>query len=176
MSKIDQKKLVENGELEKVRSQMKTEYETKLAAEADKVAKLQAQYDGEKIGGEFARSKFIADKLAIPAGMVQDSFGKHFKLEGGKLVGFHADGEKIYSKANPGEIASFDEALDIIVSKYPHKDSILKSDQKGGGGAPGGQGGGGGGGGKSLSRSQFDALSPSDKKAYSLKGGVVTDD
>jgi len=176
IGKIDQKKLVENGELEKVRAQMKTEYETKLAEANDKFVKLQAQFDGEKIGGEFARSKFIAEKLAIPAGMVQDSFGKHFKLEGGKLIGVHADGEKIYSKANPGEVANFDEALSIIVERYPHKDSILKSDQKGGSGSPAGQGGGqGGGGNKSLTRAQFEGLDAQQRAEHFAKGGAVVD-
>lgn len=173
---IDQKKLIDAGEVETVKSQMKAEYEKQLLERDDRYTKLESQYNGEKIGGEFARSKFIAEKLMIPPAMVQDSFGKNFKLESGKIVGVFADGEKIYSKANPGELASFDEALSIVVDKYPHRDSILKSDQKGGSGAPGGGSSGGGNGGNTLTRSKFDLLSPSEKREFSIKGGKVSDE
>jgi hypothetical protein len=81
-------------------------------------------------------------KLAIPADMVQARFGNAFKIEDGKVVAYDSQNNKIYSRARPGELADFDEALDVLVDMYPHKDSILKGSGASGGGA--GSGGGGG--------------------------------
>lgn len=44
-------------------------------------------------------------------------------------------GNPIYSRKNPGELADFDEALEIIISQYPHKDSILRGSGASGAGA-----------------------------------------
>ena len=66
--------------------------------------------------------------------MIQATFGKNFQIEGGKVVAVGADGQKIYSRARPGEVADFDEALETLVGGYQHKDSILKGNQSGGGG------------------------------------------
>ncbi|NOM41833.1 DUF6651 domain-containing protein, partial [Klebsiella pneumoniae] len=92
----------------------------------------------EMIGGNFARSKFIADKLAVPADMVQATFGRNLKIEDGKVVAYDAQGQKIFSRARPGELADFDEALETLVSQYPHRDHILKSSDANGGGAQNG--------------------------------------
>src|SRR5690606_10878604 len=67
---LDDKKLVDAGEVEKIKSEVGKVYETKLAEETEKREKLEQQLHAEKIGGGFARSKFIADKLAIPADLV----------------------------------------------------------------------------------------------------------
>ncbi|WVM90955.1 DUF6651 domain-containing protein [Halopseudomonas pachastrellae] len=92
------------------------------------------------MGGAFGRSKMIADKLAIPADLVQARFGQAFKIEDGKTVAYDGNGNKIYSHSRPGEIADFDEALEILVEQYPHRDSILKASGANGGGAPNGGG------------------------------------
>lgn len=108
--------------------------------------KLKEQLYNERIGGSFARSKFIAEKLAVPAGMIQATFGKQFTVDPqGRIVAKDANGKEILSKAKPGELADFDEALETIVGGYEHKAAILKGTGASGGGSHGGGGGGSGG-------------------------------
>lgn len=90
----------------------------------------------KKIGGSFSRSKYIADKLAVPVDMVQATFGQNLKVEEGKVVAYDSQGQKIFSRSRPGELADFDEAIETLVSQYPHRDHILKSSNANGGGAP----------------------------------------
>ncbi len=101
--------------------------------------KLQAELFSEKVGGNFARSKFVQEKLSIPADIAQNFFGQNFKVVDGKLEAYFPTGEKIYSKTRGGELATFDEAIEQLVSSYPNKDHILKG-VGGGGGANGNDG------------------------------------
>jgi hypothetical protein len=132
VANLDDKKLVDAGEVEKVKQAAIASVEEKykpIVAENDK---LKGELHGEKIGGAFARSKFIADKVAVPADIVEARFGKNFKLEDGKVVAYGHDGNKIYSRAKPGEGADFEEALELLVDGYAHKDQILKGTQHSG--------------------------------------------
>lgn len=172
LQSLDQKKLIDAGEVDKVKEEaikaVRAEFEP-VVAERDK---LKSDLYSEKIGGSFSRSKFAAEKLAIPADLVESRFGKHFTVEDGKIVATDGSNNKIYSKARPGELADFDEALEIIVDHYPHRDSILKGDIKPGGGAPQG---GPQGGAKTMSRAAFGQLSPQDQAAKMNEGVAVHD-
>lgn len=117
-------------------------YEPQIQQLTQERDSVQAQLHKELIGGGFARSKFIQEKIAVPADMIQATFGNNFKIEDGKVVAYGVDGQKIYSRTKHGEVADFDEALETLVGGYQHKDSILKGNQSTGGGY-GGQGGGG---------------------------------
>lgn len=157
---LDQKKLIDAGEVEKVKAEIAKGYEEKLSASEKRAADLETALYGEKIGGSFARSKFIADKVAIPADFLQAKFGSNFKIEDGKVVAYGADGNKLYSRAKPGETPDFDEALELLVDAHPTRDSILKGDIRAGGGA---QNNGGGGGKRTMTRAEFSALPPADQ-------------
>lgn len=174
VANLDQKKLVDAGEIEKVKDEIGKAYKTQLDEANTKATTFEKQLYEEKIGGAFSRSKFIGDKLAIPADLVQARFGTAFKIEDGKTVAFDQHGQKIFSRTRPGELADFDEALETLVEQYPHRDHILKGNGANGGGAPNG-GGNGGNGKKTLSRAQFDALDPAGKHAHAVSGGEVTD-
>lgn len=180
VGKLDQKKLIDAGEVDKVRQEISKNYEAKLAEQTQIAEKAQASLAGEIIGGSFARSKFIAEKFAAqgPAAVeiAQALFAKHFTVKDGKLVATGIDGQTIYSPTveRSGQPASFDEALGVLVASYPHKDSILKGEVKNGGGANGG-GGGGGGGGKTMARAEFDKLGPAQAADFMSKGGSLTD-
>lgn len=132
---LDQKKLVDAGEVEKVKEEaikaLKAQYEPVLT-ERDK---LRSDLYAEKIGGAFSRSKTIAEKFAIPADLVQARFGAQFKIEDGKTVAYDQSGNKLFSRSNPGELADFEEALEIIVDQYPYKANILKGSGASGSGA-----------------------------------------
>ena len=134
LKNFDDKKLVDAGEVEKVKAEAIKAVEDKYAPIVQERDAFQSQLHNELIGGGFARSKFIQDNIAVPVDMIQATFGKNFQIEGGKVVAVGADGQKIYSRARPGEVADFDEALETLVGGYQHKDSILKGNQSGGGG------------------------------------------
>lgn len=172
VANLDAKKLVDAGEIEKVKGEISKAFQAQLDEANTKVSTFEKQLYEEKIGGAFSRSKLITDKLAIPADLVQARFGQAFKIEDGKAVAYDSHGNKIYSRVRPGEIADFDEALESLVDQYPHRDSILKSSGQSGSGAMGGNGGGGGK--KTLTRAQFTALSPAEQ-ATAAKEATITD-
>lgn len=159
---LDAKKLIDAGEVEKVRTEINSAWQTKYDAEVSARAALEGAFYSEKIGGAFARSKFIAEKIAVPGDMVQATFGSRFKIEDGQVAAYDQNGQRIYSRAKPGEAADFEEALAIMVDGYPHKDSILKGANNGGGGTRQSQGGTGG---KTMTRAQFDAMAKADPLA-----------
>lgn len=134
LKNFDDKKLVDAGEVEKVKAEAIKAVEDKYAPIVQERDAFQSQLHNELIGGGFARSKFIQDNIAVPVDMIQATFGKSFQIEGGKVVAVGADGQKIYSRARPGEVADFDEALEVLVDGYQHKDSILNGNRSGGGG------------------------------------------
>lgn len=137
VANLDSKKLIDAGEVETVKAEISRAFQAQLDEANTKSQTLEQQLYGEKIGGSFARSKLIAEKLAVPADMVQATFGKAFKIEEGKVVAYDTHGQKIFSRARPGEIADFDEALESLVEAYPHKEHILKGSGANGGGAGG---------------------------------------
>lgn len=125
---------------------------------ADERDSVTSAFHGELIGGGFSRSKFITDKIAVPVDLMQSQFGRNFKVEDNKLVAYGPDGKKIYSRANPGNVAEFDEALEELVNAYPSRDHILKGNIGGGGGAPNSPHLPNGG--KSIARADFLKLAP----------------
>lgn len=171
LKNFDDKKLVDAGEVEKIKLEAIKAVEEKYAPIVQERDAFQSQLHSELIGGGFARSKFIQDNIAVPVDMIQATFGKNFQIENGKVVAVGADGQKIYSRTRPGEIADFDEALETLVGGYQHKDSILKGSQAGGGGFQGNQGGKGGS--KVLSRDQFESLDPTSKAQFAREGGQI---
>jgi hypothetical protein len=152
---------------------------TRSAAEREKAlseqnAKLTASLHNHIIGGIFAGSKFIQDKLAIPADIVQKMFADRFRVdESGKTVALDQNGNPLFSAVRHGEHADPEEALQVMVNSYPHKDSILKGSGASGSGATTSTTNANGK--KSVNRTQFDAMSPADRMAHAKAGGIVTD-
>jgi hypothetical protein len=176
--------LVTAGKVEEIKAAARKAAEDQVAAAAkassEQIAAVTKERDAlqsslydEKIGGAFSRSKFIAEKIAVPPDMVQATFGKAFKVEDGRTVAYDHTGNKIYSRAKPGEIADFDEALETLVENYTYRDNILKGSGSGSGAKT--NGGPGGSGGKSLTRKEFDALPPMDRTAKMRDGFTVVD-
>lgn len=174
LKNLDDKKLVDAGEVEKVKTEAIKAIEAKYAPVVEKMTTLEKALHAEKIGGSFARSKFIADKIAVPPDFVEARFGQNFKLEDGAVVAYDSSGNKLYSKASPGSPASFDEALELLVDAYPHKDSILKGIGGSGSGKQPGNGAAGNGS-KTLSRGEFDKLDPNTQHAKMREGYTLTD-
>lgn len=180
---LDQGQLVTAGKVEEIKAAAKKAAEEQVAAAAkangETIANLTKDRDGlqsalygEKVGGAFSRSKFVTEKVAVPSDMLQAMFGSRFKVEEGKIVGYDAAGNKIYSGAKPGELADFDEALEITVNSYANRDSILKGTGSSGSGARDSAPGAGG---KSMSRAQFEALDPAGKQKAMTDKVALTD-
>ncbi len=173
LKNLDAKKLVDAGEVEKVKLEAIKAIEEKYAPVLAERDGLQKQLISEKIGGSFARSKYIADSLAIPHDLVEARFGSSFKLEDGKVVAYDHQGNKLFSKQNAGEVAGFDEALSLLVGNYPYKDSILKSSGQSGGSAQ--NNGKGSAGAKSIGRGDFEGMAPAAQREFIKSGGALTD-
>lgn len=171
VSNLDHKKLVDAGEVEKVKAEISKAFETKLSESNGKVQTLEQQLYSEKIGGNFSRSKLIAEKLAIPADLVQAKFGQAFKVENGQIVAYDHTGNKIFSRSRPGELADFDESLEALIENYPHKDSILKGSSASGGGASNNPSAGSSGS-KTIQREVYLTKSPAEQASL-IKSGIL---
>lgn len=169
---LDDKKLIDAGEVERVKQETAKAYQTKLDEAAAENEKLRNQYSTEKINAAFAASKFIKDKLAVPPDMVQATFARSFVFKDGQISPVDANGQPIYSDSNPGNVASFDEALEKIVQQYPYRDSILKgSGHSGSGTETPGEGGK-----RTITRKQFESLPPDQQQKYATSKEVqITD-
>lgn len=153
VANLDAKKLIDAGEVEKVKREAQAAVEQKLAevnkTHATEVTKLKDEnasltntYHAEKISSAFNGSTYVAEKLAIPADLVQAQFGKHFKVEDGKIVGYDGSNNKLFSRSKAGENAEFEEAIEILVEAYAHKDKIKMGSGESGTGKKGAGGGG----------------------------------
>lgn len=190
---IDDGRLIDSGKLDEVRGTVAKDYEGRLSAAAQTYQqkedahlaslaamkadneKLTGTLHNEVIGGSFARSNFIKEKLLLPADITQATFGKHFKMEDGKVVATDATGNRIFSRARPGELADFDEAIGTLVDQYPNRDHILRPSGASGSGASASAGSSNGGS-KGIKRSQFDQMNPAEKSAHMRSGAGVSDD
>jgi len=137
---LDQKKLVDAGQVEALKKNLSEAYEKKLAEMQEVVKAKENQIYRLTISSAFASSPFIAEKTTLPPDIAETYFGRHFKVEEGengevRIVGY-INGNPILSREKPGEPAPFEEAIQVIVENYPMKDRILR-------GTPGGSGGSG---------------------------------
>lgn len=158
VSKIDQKKLIDAGRVDEVRAEITKNYETKLAEKAALADKLQSKLHNTTLSHAFAASTFVKERVAVPAEMFQATFGSRVKVdENDRVVAMKADGSgPIYSEKKAGELADLDEAFEIMLKDYPHRDTILKAAPARGSGNGGG--GANPGGGAIITRAQWEAL------------------
>jgi hypothetical protein len=141
------KQMVDAGEVERIKSSAKEGYEALLKEakdsyenalmEKEKAIKLkESQIRDQLVRGAFDRSDFLRDKTYLFPSAAFSYFGDYFTIEekNGKLTAVgKIDDKPIISKANPGEIASPEEAIEILVNRDPQRDRILRTDGAGGG-------------------------------------------
>ena len=171
MRKLDERRLLvathNAGKLDEVRREVTQQLETRIqTAERERNEALQ-QRDNTLLDSAFNASEFARERLAVPVEMVRATFGSRFKVEDGKIVAYDANGSVVYSDKNLGEPATFDEALEKTINGYKYKDTILKAPEAGGTG--GGGGGGARGKGRTLSRADFEALTPVQQAEFAGK-------
>jgi hypothetical protein len=116
-------------DFERARADLQRSYEAKLADIAAAKAKLETDLMRERLKSAFGESDFIKKKMIPPPDMVQAQFGSHFKIEGDSVIAYDEAGNRMLSRARPGEPAGFDEAIEMIVNNYPKKDAIIRGAQ-----------------------------------------------
>lgn len=145
-------------------------YKTKLSEKDAHIYKLE-------VSNRFSSSAFLKDKTIFgeTPDIAEAYFGRHFKIEGGKVVATDANGNQLYSRVRPGEPADFEEAVAILVDTHPKKDHMLKAMGASGSGAQGTADKGTKEKSSVLKRTEFDKLSPADRSEFAKKGGKIED-
>ncbi len=167
VSKLDQKQLIDAGEVDKVRSEIESAFKTQLTEAQTALESANRKVDDMRLSSAFGGSKFVAEHVNAPVDMVRSTFGNNFKVENDTLVPYDANGNKIYSAERPGEVAGFEEGLKILIHSRDDKDSLLLTKPRSGSGNEGG--GGAPGQGKTLSRAEFAALQPHEQAAFAAE-------
>ena len=156
VKKLDAKKLIDAGEVDKLTDQIKQQFSAQMAEKDGALNGLQAKLDSMLIGDVFKSSEFVRDSLAVPRDMFEATFRSNFKVEEGKVVAYGKDGNRLLSKSRAGEYADADEALQLLVEAHPQKDVIIKAQTGSGSGNTGG--GGNRGAGRVISSADFNKL------------------
>lgn len=171
---LDDKKLIDAGEVERVIGEKTKAFQEKLDEANAKNEALENKFNSEKINTAFASSEYIKEKLAVPADMAQATFGKHFVFKEGVMTPVDSAGNTIYSDSNPGDVASFDEALAKVVNSYSHRDSILKGSGHNGSGTR--EPDAGGAGGRKITRAEFESATPTQQQKFATDPDVTITD
>ncbi len=146
VEKLKQVDMAKAGELDKLKAEFQMvadrrlnetiqSYENKLKAVSEKAQDLESRLTKNTIRNHFLNSAFIKANVAVPPDMIEAVFGHRFKVtEDDKVIALGEDGSPMLSEKKLTEVADFEEALELMIKKYPHKDAILKIKQNPGGG------------------------------------------
>lgn len=167
VSKLDANKLVETGEVDKLKAQITEQFQTQLTEKDNALNELKSKYENMIVDNTFANSDFIRNNVAVPVDMFEAKFRNNFKVENGEVVAYGYDGSRLMSKTRAGEYANAEEAMQILAESHPHKDVILKANPANGSGA--GTGGGAIGGGRYMKRTDFEQLPPARQAEIAAK-------
>lgn len=126
VSNLDEGKLVAAADVERAKEEAKRGLTEQLTAAKTATEKLLAGIASDKISLAFAGSEFVKTQLNILPDMAQATFGANYKFENDRITPLDAKGNPIYSKSNPGDVASFEESIAILVDVYPGRDRIMK--------------------------------------------------
>lgn len=163
--------------IETVRTETAKAVEERFKPVVEENGKVKTQLESLLIGQAFQNSTFIKEKIseAVPRDMLQATFAKHVSVKDGKVFAKDASGNDIFSPTRPGEVATFDEALGVIVGQYPGRDAILKGTGANGGGGTGSRPGGafGASGRPVMTRQQLNQLDPGLRPAAVAKHDIT---
>jgi len=183
---LGNKKLIDAGKAAEVEAQIKKVYEEKTTTLEQKVKEGKEILEKsltEKdniiykltVSNKFASSEFLKEKTVLgnTPDIAEKVFGEYFKVEDGKPVGYHMSGEdkgkQIYSTKKAGDLAPFEEAIQILIDEYPGKGHILKGTQQSGSGSQGAEDATGG----KVYKTTADIGSDAEKAAYISKHGLT---
>ena len=153
IANLDDKKLVDANDMEVLKKNLSESYEENLTSTKTsyqkKIDEMQVNLDMQTgnidellILGAFERSEFLREKTYLTPDIAYAGFKKGLQVEytneGKPHVVGYVNSEKLFSRKDPGKLASPEEAIEMIINAYPQKDDILKGRQGGGsGGGPG---------------------------------------
>lgn len=148
---LDEKTLAEAGKLDDViANRLKTHTEASASEKAaleSRVGELSGKLRTVLISSKFGKTP-LANGLYLTPDAIEAMFGPHFEVDGDDVVAYRdpqSKKDKIYSKKDPGRLADFDEALEVVVTSHPNYKKWKKPMNVSGGDAPGGDSGGAGG-------------------------------
>lgn len=125
MASMDGKKVMDDEGIQKlIQAAVKP-----LQVENETLKTGLAEKDGHiyklEVSNKFQASPFVKDKLLVPPDMLEATFGKHFKIDNGKMVAIDTAGNQIFNVK--GEPAAFDEAIQSLVDAHPMKDNLYRA-------------------------------------------------
>lgn len=177
----DDQKLANDGQLDRIKKEAADAYEERLKAVEKKYKPVveerdsyKARYEGKIIDGAFAESEYIKGRVQSPLSLIRAAFKPNFAIEDDRLVGRDASGNRIYSRVRPGELAEFNEAIEILIDSHPDRDGMLKGTGMAGGGANGSRMGADGK--RTVSRAAFDKMGDSERQGViaEVRKGTTT--
>lgn len=168
ISNLDAKKLVDAGEIEKVRAEIKKSFDPMVQENTQ----LKSELNDLRLSHQFETSKFVKDNVAIPPEFLKANFAKNFEFKEGQLVAKDGQGNTIFSPAGNGNNANFDEAIEHLIKSHPQKDTLLKAVGSNGSGSEPNKGQSKG---KVITRAEFDQLSTVERSREIKSGTEVRD-
>jgi hypothetical protein len=161
--RVDVMKKQLGEQFEQDKSKLIDQHSKALQEKDATLEKLNQDIRGLLVKTAFSQSEYFSggDKslTTLPPDIAANTFGKFFEVvgegENAKLVG-KINGEPIQSKKRYGELATFDEAIAVIIENYPAKNSILRASGSG----PGAHGNMDQGGTRQVTISRTDAMDP----------------
>lgn len=163
---MDGKKVMDDEGIQKLIQAAVKPLQEKLNAAETTVKEKDGHIYKLEVSNRFQSSAFVKDKLLTPPDMLEAAFGKHFSIEGGKVIAKDASGNPIYSKINAGEPAGFDEAIQALVDAHPMKDNLYKASGASGAGSQGGSGAG--------TANKYEGMSPTERITAARAAGQKT--
>lgn len=140
---LDQKQLVDAGEVQRVKDEAaeawkeklgKTEqgYKEQIEKLTTKIAETNEATRQLVIRGIFDRSRYLSDETFLDPDVAFSHFGRFFHIEGSindgfKIYATRPNGEKIFSRERPGEYATPEEALEVLINESPGRDRYIKN-------------------------------------------------
>ncbi len=162
VGKLDLKKLVDAGEIDKVKEQISAGFTQQIQERDAKLKDAQGTIDNMRMSNAFRSSKFVSEQIAVPINMFEATFRPFFETKDGAFIAKDRNGNPIYSTNDPGRFADFDEAIQRLVETDPHKDMIIKAKGHGGTGSdPKGNVIG-----RKVTRADFEAADPGTQAKY----------
>ena len=167
---VDFDALVNKGEIETVKTQMREQFESDIREKDEKLADAQKRIERLALDNAFNSSQLLKSRLAVPEDAARATFRDRFKYdaEKGRVVPLTETGDPLINKH--GDIASVDEAFETFINARTDKDNWLKAPDASGSGSQGG--GGNRGTGNVMKRSDFDALPPMRQAEVGKKVGA----
>jgi hypothetical protein len=176
LSKIDQKKLIDAGQVDQVVGTLKSAHAEELARERASRDGILRRFKDVQLSSAFANSQFLATKTRKDLHpLVRSYFEKRFLVEDdGNVQALDESGKlPLLSVSNPGKNASFDEALEQLIGQSPFRDALMVSPQGSGSNTPASSGSASGGRGR-MSRAQLESL-PAHAQFEAATNNEITD-